>query len=93
MTLSVEVCSKAKDAGKHPSYVSLCLSLVHHYSLDVNCPVLTNGLTIFHCSCLSGSLELVSSLAPLADLTRVTDRGESALYLAVYCHWTQVPVQ
>ena len=62
----------------------LCLSLVHHYSLDINAPTLVDGLTIFHCSCLSGSLDLVSSLSPLADLTQVTEHGESALYLSVY---------
>ena len=79
-----EACSKAKDAGRHPSYIPLCLSLVHHYRLDVNSPVLSNGLTIFLCSCLSGSPDLVSSLLPLADLDQTTDHGETALYLAVY---------
>ena len=62
----------------------LCLTLVHHYNLDVNSPVLSNGLSIFLCSCLSGSQELVSSLLPLADLAQTTDHGETALYLAVY---------
>ena len=89
-SLSVEVCSKAKDAGRHPSYVPLCLSLVHHYGLHANAPVIIHGLTIFHCCCLSGSLELVSSLAPLADLTQMTERGESALYLAVQGHSSQI---
>ena len=83
-TLAREACSKAKDAGRHPSYIPLCLSLVHDYRLDVNSPVLSNGLTIFLCSCLSGSPDLVSSLLPLADLDQTTDHGETALYLAVY---------
>jgi len=82
--LQLEACAKAKEAGKHPSYVALVLNLVHHYSLDVNEPVLANSFTIFHCSCLSGSLELVSSLLPMADVHRLTDHGDSPLYLAVY---------
>ena len=67
--LQLEACAKAKEAGKHPSYTPLVLSLVHHYNLDINHPVLANSFTIFHCSCLSGSLELVSSLSPIADQT------------------------
>jgi len=82
--LQLEACAKAKEAGKHPSYVALVLNLVHHYSLDINEPVLANSFTIFHCSCLSGSLELVSSLSPMADVHRLTDHGDSPLYLAVY---------
>jgi hypothetical protein len=62
--------------------VLLCLDLVHHYSLNVNTPLLSNGLTIFLCSCLSGNPDLVSAL--LADLTQASDRGETALYLAIY---------
>ena len=38
-SLCREACSKAKDAGRHPSYVPLCLTLVHHYTLDINSPV------------------------------------------------------
>ena len=83
-SLCREACSKAKDAGRHPSYVPLCLTLVHHYTLDINTPVLSNGLNIFLCSCLSGSQELVSSLLPLADLAQTTHHRETALYLAVY---------
>ena len=82
--LQLEACTKAKEAGKHPSYTSLVLSLIHHYNLDVNDPVLANSFTIFHCACLSGSLELVSSLSPIADIHRLTDHGDSPLYLAVY---------
>ena len=83
--LPLEACSKAKEAGKLPSYTtSLVLNLVHHYNLDVNLPVLSNSFSIFHCSCLSGSLELVSSLSPLADINSLTDHGDSPLYLAVY---------
>ena len=82
--LKLEACAKAKEAGKHPSYVTLVLNLVHHYSLDINEPVLANSFTIFHCSCLSGSLELVSSLSPMADIHHLTDHGDSPLYLAVY---------
>ena len=67
--LQLEACAKAKEAGKHPSYTPLVLSLVHHYNLDINHPVLANSFTIFHCSCLSGSLELVSSLSPIANQT------------------------
>ena len=29
--LEREVCCKAKEAGKHPSYTGLVLSLVHNY--------------------------------------------------------------
>ena len=82
--LQLEACAKAKEAGKHPSYVTLVLNLVHHYNLDINQPVLANSFTIFHCSCLSGSLELVSSLSPMADIHHLTDHGDSPLYLAVY---------
>ena len=82
--LEFEVCQKAKEAGKHPSYCGLVLSLVHNYSLDINKPVLSKRLTIFHCACLSGSLELVSSPPPLAELDQTSSQGESPLYLAVY---------
>ena len=82
--LEVEVCQKAKEAGKHPSYTGLVLSLVHNYNLDINKPVLPKRRTIFHCACLSGNLELVSSLSPLAELDQNTSQGESPLYLAVY---------
>ena len=82
--LQLEACTKAKEAGKPPSCTSLVLSLVHHYNLDVNEPVLSNSFSIFHCSCLSGSLELVSSLSPLANIHRLTEHGDSPLYLAVY---------
>ena len=68
--LELEVCQKAKEAGKHPSYSDLVLSLVHNYNLDINKPVLPRGFTIFHSACLSCSPELVSSLSPLADLSR-----------------------
>ena len=80
----MEVCTKAKEAGKHPSYIPLVLNLIHHYNLDVNTPVLSNSFTIFHCACLSSSLELVSSLSPMADIHRLTDHEDSPLYLAVY---------
>ena len=82
--LELEVCQKAKEAGKHPSYSDLVLSLVHNYNLDINKPVLPRGFTIFHSACLSCSPELVSSLSPLADLSRTTAQGDSPLYLAVY---------
>ena len=82
--LELDICQKAKEAGKHPSYSGLVLSLVHHYDLDINKPVLSKRLTIFHCACLSGNLELVSSLSPLADLDLTTGQGETPLYLAVY---------
>ena len=82
--LEGDVCQKAKEAGKHPSYSGLVVSLVHHYNLDINKPVLSKRLTIFHCACLSGNLELVSSLSPLAELSQTTGQGETPLYLAVY---------
>ena len=82
--LELEVCQKAKEAGKHPSYSDLVLSLVHNYNLDINSPVLPRGFTIFHSACLSCSPELMSSLSPLADLSRTTAQGDSPLYLAVY---------
>ena len=82
--LQLEVCTKAKEAGNHPSYIPLVLNLIHHYNLDVNNPVLADSFTIFHCACLSGTLELVSSLSPMADMHCLTDHGDSPLYLAVY---------
>lgn len=82
--LKLEVCSKAKEAGKHPSYVPLVLNLIHHYNLDVNRSVLANSYSIFHCCCLSGSLELVSSLSNMADIHHTTDHGDTPLYIAVY---------
>ena len=78
------MASKAKDAGKHPSYASLVLTNVLNYNLDINKRVVSNNLSIFHCACLSCNLELVSSLAPMADLTKPTGQGESPLYLTVY---------
>ena len=82
-TMALEACSKAREAGRHPSYGQLCLTLVHHYSLDINAPAAAGGLTIFHCACLSGRGELVSALLPLAHMEVLTERGESALHLAV----------
>ena len=82
--LELEVCQKAKEAGKHPSYSDLVLSLVHNYNLDINKPVLPRGFSIFHSACLSCSPELVSSLSPMAELDRTTAQGDSPLYLAVY---------
>ena len=79
-----DMCSKAKDAGRHPSYAPLVITNVLNYNLDINRIVLSNNLTIFHCACLSCNLELVTSLAPMADLTKPTAQGESPLYLAVY---------
>ena len=74
--MAVEACCKAREAGRHLSCGRLCLSMVHHYSLDINVPVLADGMTIFHCACLS-------ALLPLADLEVVTELGESGLHLAV----------
>ena len=82
--LELEVCGKAKEAGKHPSYVGLVLTLVHNYNIDINKPVLGGGYSVFHCALLSTSLELVTSLSPMADLDIVTSQGDSPLYLAVY---------
>ena len=82
--LELEVCGKAKEAGKHPSYVGLVLTLVHNYNIDINKPVLGGGYSVFHCALLSTSLELVTSLSPMADLDIVTSAGDSPLYLAVY---------
>ena len=42
------------------------------------------GRAIFHCACLLGSLELVSSLSPMCDIHRLTDHGDSPLYLAFF---------
>ena len=82
--LELEVCGKAKEAGKHPSYVGLVLTLVHNYNIDINKPVLGGGYSVFHCALLSTSLELVTSLTPMADLELLTSSGDSPLYLAVY---------
>ena len=82
-TMAMEACRKAREAGRHPSYGQLCLTLVHHYSLDINSPAAAGGLTIFHCACLSGRRELVSALLPLALMEVLTEHGESALHLAV----------
>ena len=82
--LELEVCGKAKEAGKHPSYVGLVLTLVHNYNIDINKPVLSGGYSIFHCALLSTSLDLVTSLSPMADLDLLTSHGDSPLYLAVY---------
>ena len=83
--MMTEVCCKSKkEAGTHPSYVTLCQNLVHQYNLNVKLPVLSSSYTIFHCSCLSGSPELVSSLLSLADIHHNTDNGDSPLYLAVF---------
>lgn len=82
--LEFEICGKAKEAGKHPSYTTLVLTLIHNYNVDINKPLLSNKYTIFHCACLSCSLELVSSLTPLADLEMLTTAGDTPLYLAVY---------
>ena len=52
--------------------------------MDINRRVLDGSYSVFHCACLSCSLELVRALLPLADLQLTTARGDSALYLAVY---------
>ena len=49
-----EACSLAMQTRSFPDRAAMCLDLVHKYNLDVNSPVLPNGLTIFLCSCLSG---------------------------------------
>ena len=67
-----------------PSYVGLVLTLVHNYNIDINKPVLSGGYSVFHCALLSTSLELVTSLSPMADLDLLTSQGDSPLYLAVY---------
>merc|ERR1712126_209834 len=82
--LEHEICGKAKEAGKHPSYTSLVLTLVHNYNMDINKPVLANNSTIFHCACLSCNLELFTSLTPMANIHQVTSHGDTSLYLAVY---------
>jgi len=82
-TLSLEVASKAEHCGEDPQLVQLCVNLVHHYNLDVDQRLPPNGLSIFHQACRSGSPHLVASLAQLANISRRTDRGETALYLAV----------
>ena len=58
--------------------------MVRNCSLDINRRVLDGSYSVFHCACLSCSLELVRALLPLADLQLTTARGDSALYLAVY---------
>merc|ERR1719339_302472 len=82
-TLSIEVASKALECGEQPSLTGLCLNLVHHYSLDVNQLLPPRGLNIFHQACRSGSPQLVSSILPLADVSRRSGNGETPLYLAV----------
>jgi len=82
-TLSIEVASKALECGEQPSLTGLCLNLVHHYSLDVNQLLPPRGLNIFHQACRSGSPRLVSSILPLADVSRRSGNGETPLYLAV----------
>ena len=81
--MALEACSRAREAARHSSHGELCLSLIRRYSLDTNAPVAAGGLTIFHCTCLSGRRELVSALLPLARLEVLTGRGESALHLAL----------
>ena len=46
--------------------------------------MLGGGYSVFHCALLSTSLELVTSLTPMADLELPTSSGDSPLYLAVY---------
>jgi len=82
-TLSIEVASKAVECGEHPSLTALCLTLVHQYTLDVNQLLPHRGLNIFHQACRSGSPRLVSSILPLADVSRRSANGETPLYLAV----------
>merc|ERR1719341_789555 len=82
-TLSIEVASKALECGEQPSLALLCLNLIHHYTLDVNQLLPPRGLNIFHQACRSGSPRLVSSILPLADVSRPTMNGETPLYLAV----------
>jgi len=82
-TLSLEVSSKAVHCGEDPQLVQLCVNLIHHYNLDVDQRLPHKGFSIFHQACRSGSPHLVASLAQLANISRRTDRGETALYLAV----------
>merc|ERR1719370_314794 len=82
-TLSIEVASKALDCGEHPSLAVLCLNLIHHYTLDVDRLLPPRGLNIFHQVCRSGSPHLITSILPLADVSRRSRNGETPLYLAV----------
>ena len=75
--LELEVGAKAKEAGKHPSYVALVLTMVHNYNIDINKPVLSGGYSVFHCALLS------TSLSPMADLDLLTSQGDSPVYFAV----------
>merc|ERR1719370_1097113 len=82
-TLSIEVASKALECGEHPSLAVLCLNLIHHYTLDVDRLLPPRGLNIFHQVCRSGSPHLITSILPLADVSRRSRNGETPLYLAV----------
>merc|ERR1719370_348431 len=82
-TLSIEVASKALECGEHPSLAVLCLNLIHHYTLGVDQLLPPRGLNIFHQVCRSGSPHLVTSILPLADVSRQSRNGETPLFLAV----------
>jgi hypothetical protein len=71
-----------KRCGKYPENVSRCLRFITQLNLNINEVMCSNGFTIFHFACISGSYELLAALLPSADLSVTTFHGDSPLYLA-----------
>ncbi|XP_023331481.1 uncharacterized protein LOC111703676, partial [Eurytemora carolleeae] len=66
------LCELAKSAPRHSNYIQLFLELFSGYKIDINEPLLLNGMTIFHCCCLSVSYKLMVSVIHLADISILT---------------------
>jgi hypothetical protein len=62
--------------------VGLCLNLIRKLNVDINEVICSNGFTLFHFACISGSYELLVALLPTANLAINTYNGDSPLFLA-----------
>jgi hypothetical protein len=78
----LKLCELVKRCGKYPENASRCLHLISQLNVNINEVMCSNGFTIFHFACISGSYELLAALLPSADLSITTFHGDSPLYLA-----------
>jgi len=80
-----KICELAKSCPRYAGNPDLCISMIAHYGVDINEPLLPNGMTIFHCCCLSNSYKLISAVISMGNMTQCTYHGDTPLYLATVC--------
>jgi len=80
--LKVRMCELAKSASRHENHVNMCIDLINSYNVDVNEAVLSNGMSVFHCCCLSSSFKLLCAVLPRANINVLTYHRDSPMYLA-----------